>query len=843
MIDWNYWPDWNWYKALRKPGWAAGILGPKVPDDEVDLRLEPPKDLKLIQTPEEYDWLLETIRTAPFIAFDTEGNGTNPFAGNFEVAGLCFAFNIKQGYYLPLNHKTPDFKFQRLFKNYKLPFKNFDQKEVLRDLLKVGFDKKPLICHSSSYEFHVEYQLSRMTDTLEYIGHRGPILDTLFYYRVEDPLRDNGLKGITASKFGYMPIEFKEALGKDAVFNDTDPRKSKDYAAADPVNTLRHAYYMMNEGFLDNVYDVCNILEWPLALKLPEVEQFGVRLDAPQLGEYSAVIKPHLERLAKEMRRLTGRDINPNSHEEKFNLVFSELRAPTPDGSKPKGTGAAELKEVNTYLPTIIQKLEETKKELLTYMKGRSGLSDMIAKVYIVLRSANAIYSQLDAITIPVDQRKAALTKHVIQIFKWIDESIARLKRTLQIVGMLQQYVGLSKLNSAFLEALPNKVSPQDGLLHTRFNQIVRSGRQSGTDPNLMQLPRDDEYTIYYPDMALEEIKLLAGDCEVNDKNEIIIPADVRSCILPPEGWVFVRADLDAAEMRMLAAISGCPVLTDVVLGKDEFGNDFDPHLKSVELLKLMKEPYAVLKEALDDKKHKIHKQVKKWRQMIKPINFGLVYGITEFGLAAQLDVTPEFARSLMDKYFKVYYGVAAWLKKAHEDARNIGYSETVIGRRRTIPPQAYSDENELKHYVRACGNHVIQGNITGDIAKFCERQALDALEQNVHILKRSRNFSNYIHDEFVVACIDDPETVQYCASVLYITMQKTVSGIPFTCSAEVTHDLSKKAKNYIDDYPDYKDPILLDKIAVKLGFENHQALQFLPWWGAEKDALNTTAA
>jgi len=845
MVKWNYWKDWDWFKALRNPDWAADIRV-HVKEDSVPLRLKQPDELFLITNEQEYQELLKKIADAPFIAFDTEANSRNPFQGDFEVAGLCFAFDVVQGYYLPLNHKTPDFKFNKLFKNYKPPFLNFDQKRVFQDLLRLKFDHKPLICNYSSYELHVMYQLSRLTGVMDYTGHKGPLLDTVFYYRVQDPLRDNGLKGTTATMFGYEPIDFKEALGRDATFNATDPRKSKDYAAADPVNTLRHAYFQMNENFSEYVYDVCNVLEYPLASKLPEVEQFGVRLNVPLLEEYSSNIKPHLDIIAKEVRKVIGRDINLNSPDEKFKLLFTELRLPTPDGSKIDGTGADDIEELCMFIPEFLKKVDkayDTLKEFVT--QGRSGIEQLFAKLHRLLNKANTIYVPLHEDDLKGLNQEEVVTKfkaHAKLLFQLLLDTKERLKKGLDILELVKHQVVLAKLNSAFLEALPKKVSGQDGLLHTRFNQIVRSGRQSGTDPNLMQVPRNEEYVISYPNYAKDRIVELAGGLEVTDKLEIILPADVRKCIIPPEDWVFVRADLDAAEMRMLAAISGCPILTSVVLGKDEEGDVYDPHLKSVELLKLMKEDYITLKHALNDKTHELHKDAKYWRQMIKPINFGLVYGITEFGLAAQLKVTPEFARELMKKYFGVYTGVAKWLSDIHEISKKIGYSETVLGRRRTIPAYAYEDENELKHYVRACGNHVIQGNITGDIAKFCERQAIDALDEHKNIIRRTQNFSNYIHDEFVIACVDKPEVVQYCAAVLKATMEKQVSGILFTCGVEVTRSLSKKAENLIDNYPEYNTPELMDKVARKLNLNNRSELLLLPWWGPEVDALNKAA-
>jgi len=854
-MNWNYWPNWDWKRELTNPTWADHIKIPVKGQDDVPLRIKEGRDFRLVQTDAEYQNLLRNIKEARFIGFDTEANGLDQFAGDFEAAGLCFAFDVDQGWYLPLNHHTRDFKFGKLFGDkYKPPFRNFDQAKVFRDLAEVGFNEKPIVCHYANYELHLNAFLSRTTKFLNYVGHRGPIFDALYYFRVDDPLQDNGLKERCSSSFGYSPIEFREALGKDAVFNDTDPRTSKEYAGADPVNTLRLAYYAMNQGFKQNVYDVCNIVEWPLIKDIADIEAFGIRLDVDKLASYAKTVEPHIERLEREVRRLTRRDFNPRSAEEKLNLLFRELRCPTPDGKPADTTSSDALKEVEVFIPSVIEDLNKYRAELETYLDGRAGLSGMFPKAYKLLNKANSIFIELDPDslkTLTKEEAKVVIKKHVQEIFQWVESSKSRLTAARKVIKALRQHTALFKLFSAFLNAMPKKLSPQDGLLHTRFNQIVRSGRQSGTDPNLMQLPREAKYTVEYEDMDPEEFGLLKADLQVNDKGHIIIPADVRECLLPPPGMVFVCADWDGMELRMLAAISGCPVLTDVVNGFDEDGVPYDPHLKSVELLKLMPQPYMELKKALASAEAKkktgealtqIEKDVKKWRQMVKPINFGLVYGITEFGLAAQLDITPEEARKLMKKYFDTYYGVRDWLERTHKGAKERGYSRTILGRERTIPPAAYADEHELSHYIRACGNHEDQGNCA-DIAKYCERQVCDALFEGIHVIKRTRQFCNFIHDEFIIACKDDPETVQYCATLLQLVMQKKVSGIVFTATPEVKHNLSKDAKNYMSDYPSFKDPVVIQKITQKLGFQDPSELSLVPWWGPEVDALIKVAA
>jgi DNA polymerase I-like protein with 3'-5' exonuclease and polymerase domains len=844
MLKWNYWDDWSWKRELDNSQWAEKIKRTgAVNGTVVPKPLEEPRHLTLVQTEEQYATLLDKLKNARIIGFDSEASGRDCFAGDYSIAGLCFAVNVDEGWYIPIHHKTADCKFGKLFRRYEAPFKLFDEARVVKDLHRIEFHKKALVVTSGNYELHTRRHMAKQAEFFEYIGHVGPVYDTLFYYRVQNPMVENGLKERTSSEFGYDPPEFKEQLEKKGQkFTETDPRITYAYASTDPVGSLRHAYYQMNEAWDANIYNVCNIVEWPLVPKLVDIEAFGNRLDTNKLKTAADLVRPHVSELAKQCRRFVGRDINVNNPTEKYNLLYNELRCPTPDGRPPDrqgGTDGDKLKELGKYVPIV-------QKELKAVLKGMIDEAGRPDKAWDpLLRAAAGALSKSNAAFKPF-VGQAIDKNQIISIMKMLSEASGRMDQLTKVLEILHQYSTLSKLHSAFLESLPYKLSAQDNHLHTRFNQIVRSGRQSGTDPNLMQLPRDAKYSIKYHDVAPLIMELLRNGCTFDDKGRIVLKIDVRESILPPEGFVFVTADYDAMEMRMLAAISRCPVLWDVINGKDADGKEYDPHVKAVELMNLLPGwKYMDLKKAmetdakgnpLDEAKFKL---VKGKRQLVKPINFGLVYGITEFGLAAQLEVSVEEAKRLMENYFQVYYGVAKWLKETHSQAAANRGARTKLGRWRGIPPEAYEDEHALGHFVRACGNHLIQGNCA-DIAKFAERQFCDAIREPVIVTRRSKQFCNFVHDEFIAACRNDPKEVQYTAAALQLTMQKKVGGILFTATPEVKMNLSKDAKNLMSEYPAYDDPSVALDIASSLRLDPKD-LQSVPWWSAEVETSVST--
>ncbi|MDR5684227.1 MAG: DNA polymerase I [Armatimonadota bacterium] len=204
-----------------------------------------------------------------------------------------------------------------------------------------------------------------------------------------------------------------------------------------------------------------------------------------------------------------------------------------------------------------------------------------------------------------------------------------------EIVAKILQHRELSKLLSTYVEVLPRLVNPQTGRVHTTFNQTVTAtGRLSSQDPNLQNIP-----------IRTEEGRR------------------IRRAFVAPPGRVLVGADYNQIELRILAHISGDEALREVFRA----GRDIHAEVAS--------DVFAIPRERLGPEQ----------RRRAKAINFGIAYGISGFGLAQQIGVSPQEADAYIERYFARYPGVRAYIERTIAQARKTGYVATLLGRRRYL--------------------------------------------------------------------------------------------------------------------------------------------------------------
>lgn len=216
------------------------------------------------------------------------------------------------------------------------------------------------------------------------------------------------------------------------------------------------------------------------------------------------------------------------------------------------------------------------------------------------------------------------------------EEVLQQLRGKAPIVDDILNYRGMKKLLGTYVEALPKLIDKKDGHIHTSFNQaITATGRLSSSDPNLQNIPvRDDD------------------------------GKEIRKCFVPDKGCKWFSADYSQIELRIMAHLSSDENMIEA------FREGFDIHRATA--AKIWKEPM----EAVSDAQRKKAKQA----------NFGIIYGITAFGLAQRMDIPNGEARQLIADYFKTFPKVQAYMEKAKEEARSKGYAETMYGRRRYLP-------------------------------------------------------------------------------------------------------------------------------------------------------------
>ena len=247
------------------------------------------------------------------------------------------------------------------------------------------------------------------------------------------------------------------------------------------------------------------------------------------------------------------------------------------------------------------------------------------------------------------------------------EEVLEALKRKHPIVGKILEYRGLKKLLSTYIDALPQLINPQTGHIHTSFNQTVTAtGRLSSSNPNLQNIPVRDAQG-----------------------------KEVRKAFIPYPGQIFFSADYSQIELRIMAHLSQDKNLIEAFLQ----GND----IHAATAAKIFKKE---LNEVTSDERRKA-----------KTANFGIIYGISAFGLAERMGVSRTEAKQLIDEYFATYPGVKAYMEKSIQMAREKGYTETIFKRRCQLP-DINSNNSVVRGYAeRNAINAPIQGS-AADIIK-----------------------------------------------------------------------------------------------------------------------------
>ena len=264
---------------------------------------------------------------------------------------------------------------------------------------------------------------------------------------------------------------------------------------------------------------------------------------------------------------------------------------------------------------------------------------------------------------------------------------------------LLIQHRQLAKLKSTYLDALPALVNPDDGRIHASFNQVVAAtGRLSSSDPNLQNIPVRTE-----------------------DGRQI------RQAFVPGEpDWVLLTADYSQIELRILAHFCKDPALVHA------FENDHDIHTTVAS--KIFKVPESEVDSAR--------------RRVAKTVNFGVIYGLSAFGLAGRLGITQSEAATFIDAYFQEYAGVDAFITKTLESALANGRVETILGRRRPISGIKNTTGRIRNLAERTAVNTVIQGS-AADLIK----RAMLSADREIRNRGLKARMLLQIHDELVFEC------------------------------------------------------------------------------------------
>ena len=247
------------------------------------------------------------------------------------------------------------------------------------------------------------------------------------------------------------------------------------------------------------------------------------------------------------------------------------------------------------------------------------------------------------------------------------EEVLQQLRSKAPIVDHILEHRGLKKLLGTYVDALPKLINPHTGHIHTSFNQAVTAtGRLSSSDPNLQNIPVRGE-----------------------DGKEI------RKCFIPEPGCLFFSADYSQIELRVMAHLSGDKNMIEA------FREGYDIHAATA--ARIYKEDINIV--------------TRDQRTKAKRANFGIIYGITVFGLAERLEISRDEAKQLIDGYFETFPQVHDYMEKAKQLAREHGYAETFFHRRRYLPDITSHNATVRNFAERNAINAPIQGS-AADIIK-----------------------------------------------------------------------------------------------------------------------------
>ncbi|AGH80293.1 multifunctional 5'-3' exonuclease/3'-5' polymerase/3'-5' exonuclease [Psychromonas sp. CNPT3] len=311
------------------------------------------------------------------------------------------------------------------------------------------------------------------------------------------------------------------------------------------------------------------------------------------------------------------------------------------------------------------------------------------------------------------------------------EEVLVELAETYKLPKLVIEHRGLSKLKSTYTDKLPKMINAQTGRVHTSYHQAVTvTGRLSSSDPNLQNIPIRSEQG-----------------------------RRIRQAFIAPQGYKIVAADYSQIELRIMAHLSQDKGLLEA------FSTGLDIHKATAS------EVFSVSVDEVTTNQ----------RRSAKAINFGLIYGMSAFGLAKQLKISRSDAKLYMDKYFHRYPGVLTYMQTTRDKAREQGFVETILGRRLQLPHINSRNGILKKASERAAINAPMQGTAADiikkamlDVAAWVEKQA----PSQVQLLMQ-------VHDELVF-CIKEDQVENYTCIIQEIMAKAVILDVPLLAEVGV---------------------------------------------------------
>ena len=547
--------------------------------------------------------LIIDLNKKSIISVDTETSSLDPQVAELIGISLSYAKNIS--FYIPVGHKN--------IKSLNKDFVVKKLKPILEDpsIKKVGQNIK--------YDFIIlkKYgvELNSIEDTM------------LLSYTLDAGNNRHNMDTLSELHLNHKTISYKDLVGsgkKQLKFSEVDIDKATEYAAEDADVTLR-LYEILSERVSDEkLSQIYEAFEKPMIKILSKLETYGIKVDDNYLKELSKKFEKRLEKIEKEIFKISGKEFNIGSPKQLGEIIYNELK---------------------------IAKLKKTKKGSLA--TSAKILEDL------------------------------ALTGQ-------------------KFPNLILEWRQVSKLKSTYTDALQDHINKDTKRVHTSFLlAATNTGRLASSDPNLQNIP----------------IKTSDGK-------------EIRKAFIAEKNNVLISADYNQIEMRILADMA------DVKELKKAFKQNQDIHKLTASQV------FGV----------PINKISEDQRRKAKAINFGIIYGITQYGLAKQISVSNEEAQEFINSYFKKFPEIKDYMNSTIKSCRKLGYVSNIFGRR--IHLRGINDKNfSVRSFQeRAAINAPIQGS-AADIIRLAMIKIDNILEE-----KKIAKMLLQIHDELIFECLKKDE-------------------------------------------------------------------------------------
>jgi len=333
-----------------------------------------------------------------------------------------------------------------------------------------------------------------------------------------------------------------------------------------------------------------------------------------------------------------------------------------------------------------------------------SELDRLEAEIYETVGHRFNLNSPKQLSSVMFEELNLGKTRKTTQGFSTNAQALELLRDMHPMVPLLLEYRQLSKLKSTYLDSLPTLIDPRDGRVHTSYNQCgAATGRISSSDPNLQNIPVRTE---------LGRNVRRAFIARMGDR-----PAKLLS------------ADYSQIELRILAHISQEPRLVQAFLADEDIHAATAADLFGVDITGVTPD----------------------MRRLAKTINFATIYGLSAQGLAQRTDLSNHEAADFIKAYFEKYPGIDHYLKQTINRTRDLGYAETLLGRRRYLPDIRAGNFNVRSAAERMATNHPIQGS-NADIIKIAMRRIQAEIEER----RLASRMILQVHDELIFECLEE---------------------------------------------------------------------------------------